>query len=338
MSATTPLITIYGATGNQGGAVARSLLKNPSFRVRALTRNPDSPHSKALAEKGAEIRAANGLDQESMTAACEGSWGVFANINSDDKTFLPEGPTEFDVGKIIVDAAIRAQVQHFVFSTGPSSTGLTKGKVSAKAMDMKYAIEQYARSKKEFDSVNFICAAWYLENFLAMEIAPIFGGFPFTPDAEGILTFRCPRWGGKEDVPFVSIAEDYGDIVHGLFLDPVTWNGTVVHGCSDILSFDELVGLFQEVTGKPARYQPIEPSWEAFDTFGIPELEDTKLMFGMTQCSGGRYFGPEPSEKNTAGILKRAAAVALGLPEDKQGLVSVKEWFKMNFASCVQKA
>jgi nucleoside-diphosphate-sugar epimerase len=89
MSATTPLITIYGATGNQGGAVARSLLKNPSFRVRALTRNPDSPNSKALAEKGAEIRAANGLNQESMTGAFEGSWGAFVNINSDDKVVIP---------------------------------------------------------------------------------------------------------------------------------------------------------------------------------------------------------------------------------------------------------
>lgn len=111
---------------------------------------------------------------------------------------------------------------------------------------MKYAIEQYARGKTEFESTSFICAAWYLENFLVKELAPVFGGFPFNPDAEGILTLRCPRWGGKEDVPFVSITEDYGDIVHGLFLDPARWNGTVVHGCSDILSFDELAAVFQE--------------------------------------------------------------------------------------------
>ncbi|KAL4956620.1 hypothetical protein BDW69DRAFT_181398 [Aspergillus filifer] len=331
MSTLIPLITIYGATGNQGGAVAHSLLKNPSFRVRALTRNPRSPASEALAAKGAEVRAANGLNPRSVAAGFEGSWGVFVNINSDEKAFRPEGPTEFDVGKNIVDAAIQAKVRHFVFSTGPSSTSLTNGKVTATGMDMKHGIEQYACSRGEFESVNFICAAWYLENFLVKELAPIFGGFPFNADAEGVLTFRCPRWGGDEAVPFISISEDYGDIVHGLFLNPVRWNGSVVHGCSDILSFDQLVGQFQTVTGRPAQYQPIEPSWEAFDTFGIPELEDTKKMFGMTQCSGGRYFGPEPSERNTAAALKKAATLALDMPDNKQQLISVQEWFKKNF-------
>ncbi|KAI9372463.1 hypothetical protein BJX61DRAFT_552879 [Aspergillus egyptiacus] len=328
------MITVYGATGRQGGAVARSLLKNASFRVRALTRTPDSEASRDLAGLGAEIHAANGFDYGSMVAAFTGSWGVFVNINSDDQAFKQDGHTEFDLGKTIVDAAVEAKVQHFIFSTGPSSSELTNGKIKSKAMDMKHKIEQYARNTPRFQSVNFICAAWYLENFLVKEIAPIFGGFPFIPDSEGILTFRCPRWGGNEDVPFVSITDDYGDLVHGLFLDPVRWNGTVVHGCSDILSFEELVGHFQEVTGKKARYDPVEPSWEAFETFGVPELEDTKLMFGVTQTTGGRYFGAEPSEKNTAGELKRATAVALGLPEEKQGLVSVRDWFAKHFAVC----
>lgn len=91
---------------------------------------------------------------------------------------------------------------------------------------------------------------------------------------------------------------------------------------------DEYVSNRQAATGKPARYQPVEPSWEAFDTFGVPELEDSKLMFGMTQCSGGRYFGPEPSENKTAGLLKAAAA----LSNDEEGLVSAKKWFGKNFA------
>lgn len=85
MSNAPSLITVYGATGNQGGAVARSLLKSSSFRVRALTRTPASAASQALAEHGAEIHAANGLDLESVAAAFEGSWGVYVNINSDDK-------------------------------------------------------------------------------------------------------------------------------------------------------------------------------------------------------------------------------------------------------------
>lgn len=86
------------------------------------------------------------------------------------------------------------------------------------------------------------------------------------------------------------------------------------------------------MTGKKSRFLPILPSWEAFDTHGIQELEDVKLMFGFTQITGGRYFGPEPTEKDTAAELKRATARALGRPERQQGLVAAKEWFRLRFA------
>jgi hypothetical protein len=57
---------------------------------------------------------------------------------------------------------------------------------------------------------------------------------------------RLPKWGGKEEVPFISIADDYGDIVHGVFLDPQKWNGKLVQGTSDIRDFDSLVKAFEK--------------------------------------------------------------------------------------------
>ncbi|KAI1919066.1 hypothetical protein LOZ12_002023 [Ophidiomyces ophidiicola] len=330
MTTLAPLITVFGATGNQGGAVARSLLKNPSFRVRALTRNPTSDASKALAAIGAEVHLANGFDMQAMVDAFCGSWGIFVNINSDDKAFRVDGSTEFDMGKIITDAAAEAGVKHIIFSSGPSCTELTGGKVRMKAMDMKYKIEQYIRNKSVFETVSFIGAAWFLENFLAKEVAPIFGGFPHEVDSDGFLTFVVPRWGGKEDVPFISMSDDFGDIVHGMFLDPMQWDGCIVHGCSDICSFDDVVATFEKVTGRKSRFQPL-PSWEAFNTHGVAELEDTKLMFGFTQLTGGRYFGPEPSENETAARLKRTTAIALGRPKEEQKLSSVEEWFRQRF-------
>jgi hypothetical protein len=61
-----------------------------------------------------------------------------------------------------------------------------------------------------------------------------------------------PRWGGKEDVPFISIGDDYGDIVHGIFLEPEKWNGKLVQGVSDIKSLDEVVAAFE--SGKLVYY------------------------------------------------------------------------------------
>jgi hypothetical protein len=163
--------------------------------------------------------------------------------------------------------------------------------------------------------------------FSVKEIAPIFGGFPHLPDSGGYLTFVAPEWGGKEDVPFISVADDLGDIVHGMFLDPALCNGSVVHGCSDICSFDDITSAFEKVTGRKSRFHRLE-SWKSFDTRGVAVLEDAKMMFGMTPASGGRYFGPERSEKGTASELKRSTALAMGLPEEQQKLMTVESWFR----------
>lgn len=116
----------------------------------------------------------------------------------------------------------------------------------ADTLAVKYRIEQYAKQPRKFQTVTSINAAWYLENFLVKEVAPVFGGFPHFPDDERYLTFRVPNWGGDNKVPFLSITDDYGDIVQGIFLDPARWDGHVVHGASEILGFDQLVANFEE--------------------------------------------------------------------------------------------
>lgn len=80
------IITVYGATGNQGGSVVNSLLENKSgdFTIRGITRNPDSKKAKALAARGVEIVKADGLRRDQMLAAFQGTWAVFLNTNSVD--------------------------------------------------------------------------------------------------------------------------------------------------------------------------------------------------------------------------------------------------------------
>ena len=132
----TPIIAVFAATGNQGGSVARSLLQNQSFRVRAITRNPSSESSLTLASSGAMIIQADGFHREAMLAAFQGAWGAFVNTNSDDKIWRdPDAPTEFDLGKKIIDAAADAGVKHLVFSSGPPCAEMTGGKVRMNAME-----------------------------------------------------------------------------------------------------------------------------------------------------------------------------------------------------------
>ncbi|GAB1195929.1 hypothetical protein APSETT444_005194 [Aspergillus pseudonomiae] len=362
MSSDRKLITIFGGTGKQGGSVAHSLLQSPDFRVRVITRNPESDASLKLAALGAELAQGNGFSSDDMLSAFSSSWGAFVNINSDDKSqtvnrrikvFTTEGgPTEFDMGKIIIDSAVQVGVKHLVFSSGPPCTEMTNGQVRMKAMDsktphhrtvdrsnknntriVKNKIENYAKSLESFETITPIGAGWFLENFLGKEVAPVFGGFPYFPDDHGYLTFRVPYWGGDEHVPWLSVSDDFGDIVQGIFLDPGRWNGHFVHGVSDIRSFEQVVADFAAVTGRKARFQPILPTWEAFDTHGIQELEDVKLMFGFTQLTGGRYFGPEATEVDTARQLKQITALKLGRPEEQHKLTSARDWFAARFTN-----
>ncbi len=57
------IIAVAGATGAQGGGLARAILADPGseFAVRALTRDANSDKAKALARLGAEVVAANVL-------------------------------------------------------------------------------------------------------------------------------------------------------------------------------------------------------------------------------------------------------------------------------------
>ena len=49
------LVTVFGATGKQGGSVARALIAGGTYKVRAVTRNPDGAAAKKLLELGKPI-------------------------------------------------------------------------------------------------------------------------------------------------------------------------------------------------------------------------------------------------------------------------------------------
>jgi uncharacterized protein YbjT (DUF2867 family) len=71
------IIAVVGATGRQGGGLARAILDDPAgrFAVRAITRRPDSDAAKALADRGAEVVTAD-LDEASLTKALRGAYGA----------------------------------------------------------------------------------------------------------------------------------------------------------------------------------------------------------------------------------------------------------------------
>jgi NAD(P)-dependent dehydrogenase (short-subunit alcohol dehydrogenase family) len=76
---TKKVIAVVGATGRQGGGLARAILADPlgDFTVRALTRNPESAPARRLANHGAEVVAADLNDEMSLRSAFDGAYGAF---------------------------------------------------------------------------------------------------------------------------------------------------------------------------------------------------------------------------------------------------------------------
>src|SRR4030095_3098169 len=104
------IIAVTGATGQQGGAVARKLLPDGG-KVRALTRDLNKPAAQALAQAGAELVPGDMDSQSELEAAFQGAYGVFSVQNF----WLPNVGFEGEIvqGKNVADAAKAAGIQHF---------------------------------------------------------------------------------------------------------------------------------------------------------------------------------------------------------------------------------
>ena len=162
MTAVQGVILVTGATGQQGGAVARELL-GAGHKVRALTRKPDSETAKAIARLGAELITGDFNDADSLARAMRGVWGVFAMQN----TWEAGVESEEVQGKRLAEVAKRNGVQHFVYT----SVGSAHRKTGIPHFDNKWRIEETVR-RLGFPSHVIIRPVFFMENFVSAWFKP----------------------------------------------------------------------------------------------------------------------------------------------------------------------
>ncbi|KAI0820168.1 NAD-P-binding protein [Trametes gibbosa] len=142
------LIAVFGATGNQGGSVARLLLQHPDlYQVRAITRNPQSQPAQRLAGLGAEVVRADLTNPTDLSEALRGCWGVFGVTNFYDSKIKDDPESEERQGKNLVDAALANGVQCLVWSTLPSSHKISGGRLVSRIYEGKHHVDDYIREK-----------------------------------------------------------------------------------------------------------------------------------------------------------------------------------------------
>ncbi len=110
------IITVFGATGAQGGGLIRAILadKNSEFTVRAVTRDANSDKAKELAGLGAELVQADVDDPASVNKALEGAYGAYF-VTFFWAHFSAE--KEIAEARMFAEAAKKAGLQHAIWST-----------------------------------------------------------------------------------------------------------------------------------------------------------------------------------------------------------------------------
>jgi uncharacterized protein YbjT (DUF2867 family) len=135
---------VLGATGQQGGAVARAL-NTKGWVVKALVRDPQGGKAKALAAKGIELRHGDLVDRRSLQAAMADVDAVFSVQPSSGQGSAYGVSDEQEVlwGKTVADLAKASGVGHLVYSSvGAAGKGVT----GMGHFDSKTEIEEYIRS------------------------------------------------------------------------------------------------------------------------------------------------------------------------------------------------
>lgn len=259
MSKKTVLVT--GATGQQGGSVARHLLRSGQYNVRGMTRNINSEKAKALRAGGAEMVAGDLNDPASLKAAMAGCDAVFAVTNWWE---LFDSAKEIEQGRNLVDAAVESRIPRFLFSTLPSAKTISGGKVEVPHLDSKIEIEQYARSRG-LKGVYFN-VAFYFENFVNFQM--------LQSHPDGTLSFGFPQG----DTPLAGVGvEDLGGVVRAVLERFDEFSGKVVGVVGEDAPCSRYAEVMTRVLGRKTTYQNIPR--EVYAKFPFPGAEELANMF-----------------------------------------------------------
>lgn len=268
------IMTVLGATGAQGGGLARAILNDPhsEFKVRAVTRNPYAAKAQALAALGAEVVAADLDDAASLQRAFAGASAAFC-VTFFWEHFSPE--LELAQAQRMAQAAKQAGVQHVIWSTLEDSRQWSPladtriptlmGNYKVPHMDAKGEADQLFIAAGV--PTTFLLPSFYWENFIYLGMGP-----SRAPD--GKLAITLPLQGTK----LAGIAaDDIGSCAYALFRQGAARIGQRVGIAGEHLTGEQMAASFTRAFGEEVRFNDVPPS--LYRSFGFPGAEELGNMF-----------------------------------------------------------
>ncbi|MGV8018756.1 MAG: NmrA/HSCARG family protein [Ignavibacteria bacterium] len=304
------IIAVIGATGAQGGGLARAIISDPGteFKVRAITRNANSDKALTLSKSGAEVVTADLDDAESLKKAFEGAYGLYAVTNfwehfSADK--------EIEQIKNIAAAAKAAVVKHVIWSTledtrkwvplDDNRMPTLAGKYKVPHFDGKGEGDRFF---KEYGiPTTFLLTSFYWDNLIYFGLGPKKG-------EDGKYYFTVPM----EDKKLPGIAaEDIGKCAYGIFKDGSGYIGKTVGISGEHITGKQMTETLTNALGVEINYSSVP--FDVYRGFGFPGADDIGNMFQFKHDFNDYFCGVRNIEES-----KRLN------PE----LQSFETWAKMN--------
>ncbi len=260
------VILVSGATGTQGGAVVRELMSR-GYSVRGLTRNPDSDASIALSGLGVQMVRGDFDDAASLDAALEGAYGAFSV-----QQYRGIGvAAEIRQSKAFADAAKRAGVEHFIYSSvlyARLGTGVPQ-------FESKREIEDYIRTLN-FLKLSIIRPASFMTNLEGAREAANDGIYrtPFPPELARLHI--APRDIGR------FVANSFDDLNEDTpAVDAPGVNIISIASELDIagerISYADIAATMSRVMGKPVVYEQIP--WAEYTATATPTATARETWF-----------------------------------------------------------
>lgn len=267
-------ILVFGATGQQGGSVARALL-DKGWSVRVMVRNPSSQASLALRDAGAEIVTGSFDDIEAMKNAMAGAYGVFS-VQPSSPGGTVSDDDEIRYGKTIATLAAECGVQHLVYSSGSAAGDKPTGVAH---YDTKAEIERYIRTLPTPSTI--------IRPVTFMELL-VMPGFGLN---EGRFNFFMKP---ERSMQVIAVA-DIGKIVAAIYADPKRHNGKTFEIAGDNVTGLQLETLFSAAAGRPIPYSRFSDDVLAANPFlqKLTGLVDDGRLTGHADLAAMRQLNPQ---------------------------------------------
>ena len=285
------IIAVLGATGAQGGGLARAILndKNSEFAVRAVTRNASSDKAKELAKLGADVVEADIDDIQSLKKVFTGCYGAFC-LTFYWSHLSPE--KELAEAKAMAEAAKAAGLKHVIWSTledtrkwvplDDDRMPTLMGKYKVPHFDAK------GEANKFFEQAGvpttYLNTSFYWDNFIYFGSGPQKG-----EDGNYALVFPM----GDKKLPAIA-AEDIGKCAYGVFKKGSEFIGKSLHITGENLTIKQIAEAMTDALGVNIGYNDVPP--DVFRSFGFPGADDLGNMFQFKRDFEDYYCGVRDRE------------------------------------------